>query len=485
MLAIGFAASLAGASPQTQSPPPPVCERVLERAEGQAPATIDAMKLIAAWLEAMRTQDDAGFVRLVKERGPALWGVPEDWLRLKDMLQGDTMCGVKSADAKNVELWMYEPNFDSFSIAYLKLPEAAGDKVTFAGIFLTGDVPPGFVRPAKLPPAELVKALQARLAEQAASDRFSGAVLIAKQGKILFEQARGFADREARRPNDLNTQFRFGSMGKMFTVIAIMQLVQDGKIDLAAPIGRYLPDYPNRDVATKVTVANLLTHTGGVGDIFGPEFAAHKATLRDLKDYVDLYGKRPLEFSPGSRFAYSNYGFVLLGRIVEVVSHGSYDAYIQRAIFDPTAMHSTGNLPEATILPHRAVAYMGSGANLKRADDTLPLRGTSAGGGYSTVGDLNKFADAVASHRLLRAETLRQLLSGGVKGTDGHFYPYDFGGTVEGAGPFFGHGGGAPGMSGMLHHFLDSGYTVIVLANRDPGTAEGIGSFVEHRLPGK
>jgi CubicO group peptidase (beta-lactamase class C family) len=274
-------------------------------------------------------------------------------------------------------------------------------------------------------------------------------------------------------------------MGKMFTAVAIMQLVQDGKIDLEAPIGRYLTDYPNPDVAAKVTVAHLLSHTGGRGDIFGPEFSANKGTLRSLEDYVGLFGKRPLAFAPGSQFAYSNYGFILLGRIVETVSGLSYDDYIQRNIFAPAGMTSTGNLPESTVLPRRAISYMGPADKLKPADETLPLSGTSAGGGYSTVGDFNGFVRALTSHRLLNSDTFRKLIDGGVKTTDGQFVRFDFGGSMPGAGRYIGHGGGAPGMSGSLFHFLDSGFTLIVLANRDPGVAESITFFSLHRLPAK
>jgi hypothetical protein len=126
---------------------------------------------------------------------------------------------------------------------------------------------------------------------------------------------------------------------------------------------------------------------------------------------------------------------------------------------------------------------MGSGARLKRADDTLPLNGTAAGGGYSTVGDFNRFVRGLTSHRLLRRETLQKLFDGGVKMADGQFAAFDFGGTERGAGRFIGHGGGAPGMSGSLQHFLDSGVTVIVLANRDPGTSESIAIFAARRLP--
>src|SRR5260370_22449751 len=106
-------------------------------------------------------------------------------------------------------------------------------------------------------------------------------------------------------------------MNKMFTVVATLQLVQDGKVHLEDPLGKYLPDYPNKDVASRVTIQHLLTHTGGTGDFFGPEFDAHRLELKPLGDYVKLYGNRPLESEPGSQFEYSNYAFVLLRPVVQ------------------------------------------------------------------------------------------------------------------------------------------------------------------------
>jgi D-alanyl-D-alanine carboxypeptidase len=121
-------------------------------------------------------------------------------------------------------------------------------------------------------------------------------VLIAHKGKPVFAQAYGLADREHKIPNTLETRFRIGSMNKMFTAVAILQLAQQGKLGLDDPLGKYLTDYPNRDVATKVTIHHLLTHTGGTGDIFGPEFDTHRLELRTLQDYVKLYGNRGLNF---------------------------------------------------------------------------------------------------------------------------------------------------------------------------------------------
>ncbi|MDB4884275.1 MAG: Secreted peptidase, partial [Gemmatimonadetes bacterium] len=142
-------------------------------------------------------------------------------------------------------------------------------------------------------------ALRAKLDRDAAAGQFSGAVLVARDARVVFEQAYGLADREKNAANTLDTRFRVGSMNKMFTAVAVLQLAQAGKLRLDAPVGTYLTDYPNKDVASKVTIHHLLTHTGGTGDFFGPEFDAHRLTLRTIHDYVDLFGKRGLEFEPG------------------------------------------------------------------------------------------------------------------------------------------------------------------------------------------
>jgi CubicO group peptidase (beta-lactamase class C family) len=481
-----FTSALIGASIATaaaSSPATPVCGEAAPADASQLPSTAAVVRLAKDWVDKINSTDDAAYVRFVEERGPVLLGGPERWLELRDFLRGMELCRVKSVTADSVEMWVFDPNLDSHGVWRFKPGATEADKTQFIGGSYTDELPPGAVRPAKLALPALIEAIEARAASRAEKDQFSGTILLAQNGRVRFQKAYGLADRERSKPNRLDTQFRFGSMGKMFTAVAILQLAEKGRIDLEAPVGRYLPGYPNQDIAGKVTVANLLSHTGGTGNIFGPDFDRSKASLRSTKDYVDLYGDRAPEFAPGSRQSYSNYGFILLGRIVEQVSGLSYDDYIHQNIFKPAGMASTGNRPESEVLPRRAVSYMGSGARLKSAQDTLPLNGTAAGGGYSTVGDFNRFVRGLTSHRLLRRETLRKLIEGGVKMADGQFAGFDFGETMPDAGRFVGHGGGAPGMSGMLQHFLDSGVTVIVLANRDPPAAECITMFAAHRLP--
>jgi len=272
----------------------------------------------------------------------------------------------------------------------------------------------------------------------------------------------------------------------MFTAVAILQLIEAGKVDLQAPLGRYLRDYPNKDVARKVTIHQLLTHTGGTGDIFGPEFDAHRNELRTLADYVELYGKRGLEFQPGSRWAYSNYGFILLGRVIEIVTGQRYYDYVKTNIFGPAGMKRSGSLPERQAVPDRSVGYTKAPGTTEWTPntDTLPYRGTSAGGGYSTVEDLARFADALRKHDLLSAESTELLLAGKVKSGPGIQYAYGFEDARDAdANGSVGHGGGAPGINGDLRIFPKSGYVVAVLANIDPPSAQRISDFLGARLP--
>jgi len=262
----------------------------------------------------------------------------------------------------------------------------------------------------RMPQAEALAALSEHAAERARADAFAGAVLVAQHGKVLLEDAWGRADRKAGTANTPATRFRIGSMNKMFTAVATLQLVEAHKLALDDPIGKYLPDYPNREVAAKVTVRHLLTHTGGTGDIFGPEFDQHRLQLREHRDYLKLYGRRGLSFEPGTRFEYSNYGFVLLGALIEQVTGRSYDDYVGDHVFRRAGMRSTGALPESVVVPDRAVGYLRSspGSDWVPNTDTLPWRGTAAGGGYSTVGDLLRFAQALESGTLISKATLAE-----------------------------------------------------------------------------
>jgi CubicO group peptidase (beta-lactamase class C family) len=331
--------------------------------------------------------------------------------------------------------------------------------------------------------SELIGALRKKLDEEVAANRFSGAVLLARNGKSVFAQACGLANREKKAPNTLKTRFRLGSMNKMFTAVATLQLVQAGKLDLKAPLGKYLTDYANKDVASKVTIEQLLTHTGGTGDIFGPQFDEHRLELKTLQDYVKLYGTRGLGFEPGSRWEYSNYGFLLLGVLIEKVSGQSYYDYVRDHIFKPAGMTDTASEPEDQVVQDRSTGYTKfESGDWKPNTDTLPYRGTSAGGGYSTVEDLVRFATALETHKLLNAQYTETLTTGKVDAGHGK-YAFGFQEDTFNDTRCFGHGGGAPGMNGSLQICPGPGYVVAVLSNLDPPAAGRISDFITNRLP--
>lgn len=356
---------------------------------------------------------------------------------------------------------------------------------------------PGSASPTpKLNDVQLVTAARSRIAAEATADRFSGAVLIAKDGKPMLAEAYGLADRAAGIRNTVETQFRIGSAGKLFTTIAILQLAQAGKLDLKATVGRYLTDYANRDIAAKATVGNLLSHTGGTGDFFGPEFIAHRDQLRNPKDYIELFGSRPPMFEPGAKRDYSNYGFMILGRIVEVVSGLPYDRYVQSNIFAPAGMTASGFQPEGVRLKSRAIAYTDIHGQLKpvtaeslaeyraiHGDGYMEFRGGPAGGSYSTVGDLLRFETALAAGKLLNAEYLHELTAGRVTMLDGSLAGYDYGGRLPDGRRFIGHAGSAPGQCANFRSYLNNGYTIVILANRDPPGCFQLFDFIGDRTP--
>jgi CubicO group peptidase (beta-lactamase class C family) len=343
--------------------------------------------------------------------------------------------------------------------------------------------PPEFA-PARLTDAELAAALRIELEKQTAEDKFSGAVIVAKNGTPFFAEAYGLADRDKKIKNTLDTRFRIGSMNKMFTAVATIQLVQAKKLAVTDPLAKVVPAYPNQTLAKKVTIHHLLTHTGGTGDIFGPEFDKHRLELRTLDDYVRLYGTRDLAFEPGAKMEYSNYGFLLLGVVIEAVTKGTYFDYVAEHVFEPAGMTSTSSpMEDKATEPNRSIGYMKDPKGSWTPNtDTLPIRATSAGGGDSTVKDLLAFANALKSNKLLSAENTKLLTTGKVEMGPNMKYAYGFMDSIQDGRRCVGHGGGAPGQNGQLT-ICDDGYTIVVLSNFDPPAAQLVEKFVLARLP--
>jgi CubicO group peptidase (beta-lactamase class C family) len=349
------------------------------------------------------------------------------------------------------------------------------------------------------PPSDeaIARALEQCLGKLAAADVFSGAVLVARDGVPFFTAAYGRANQAADEPNRLSTRFNIASMGKMFTAIAIAQLVQQGRMAFTDTLAQVVPDYPNQAVAEQITIHQLLTHTSGLGEFFGPRYMQVKDQLRDLWDYVPLFADQPLAFPPGSSWSYSNAGYIVLGIVVERVSGEDYFDYIRGHLYEPAGMTRSDSFEREANVPDLALGYAivpdpSAGlrpemASQPRVENTawLGIKGSSAGGGYSTVEDLLAFDSALRNHRLLSPETTDLVLTNKVE-TDrptAEGYAYGFvAGTLNGA-CIFGHGGSGPGVSTNLDMFLGHGVTAAVLSNYDgiSPTASAAGPVV-HKI---
>ncbi len=443
-------------------------------------ASSPAERQFRAWLASFNAGSRAAYGAFLGEQFPSRAPRLDGDIDFLQRTGGFDLRRVEQATPTSVTCLLEERAWGRIARAVAEVEAAAPHRLVRLDVNLAP-------RPADLPvrrlgETELAAAVRAKVDAQASEGRLQGAALVARRGTVIYSGAVGLADREAGTANTVDTKFRMGSMNKMFTATAILQLVQAGRIRLDAPLGTYLTAYPNRDVATKVTIHHLLTHTGGTGDIFGPEYAANRLSLKTLDDYVGLYGTRGLAFEPGSRWEYSNYGFLLLGVIVERVSGESYYDYVRDHIFKPAGMSGSGSDPEDLAVPDRARGYVREGGSWVRNTGTLPYRGTSAGGGYTTVGDLLRFAAALTGNRLLDAAHTALLTSGTVATPRGDKYAYGFIENVEGGVRSYGHGGGAPGMNGDLRIYPDSGYVVAALANAGSGASELV-AWVSERLP--
>lgn len=287
------------------------------------------------------------------------------------------------------------------------------------------------------------------------ADAFSGVVMIAKDGKPVFSKAYGFANTETKTPNNAATKFNLGSINKDFTVVAIGQLMKQGKLAWNDKLIKFLPDYPNKEAAAKITIGQLVTMQSGIGDFVNDEFwSMDRSKLRDLKDFYGLFATKPLLFEPGTSRRYSNGGYIVLGLIIEKISGMSYYDYVRENIFKPAGMNDSGSfymdkLPANTAFGYTAHHQTKPGRG--RNNTILSARGSSAGGGYSTASDLLKFIAALRSGKLSMPD-------------DSGVLHDKFGGL--------GSAGGSEGVNALLEDDERTGYTVIVLSNIDPPSAE-------------
>ena len=325
--------------------------------------------------------------------------------------------------------------------------------------------------------ADLVRELESHLEKVVAEDGFSGAVLIGKGSVPILKRVYGLQNKSSNVPNHIETKFNIGSLNKMFTAVAVAQLAEQGKLSFNDTIGKLLPDYPNKAVAEKVTVHQLLTHTSGMGDYLNATYTANLKKMKTLVDLLPLFVHDPVKFEPGAKWQYSNAGYAVLGLMIERVSGQSYFDYVKEHIFKPARMLNTDSYEIDQRVAGLAIGYTRMNDS-GRADPSLPRRenttmrpakGSSAGGGYSTVEDLFNFSVALLGHKLLSQKHTENLTTGKVEvGGPVGKYAYGFSDKVFNGRHIIGHNGGGPGIGANLDMFPELGYVTVVLTNYDP-----------------
>lgn len=301
------------------------------------------------------------------------------------------------------------------------------------------------------------------------ADGPGGAVILVREGQVIFRAARGMADVELGVALEPEHVFRLGSITKQFTAAAIMQLADEGKLAVEDPITKYLPDYPTQ--GHTITVEHLLTHTSGIANYtdipgywLGPRIRADLTTDELIAVFRDL----PMEFAPGTRFAYSNSGYVLLGAIVEKVSGQAFAEYVRERLFAPLGMahsHSGG----MQLIPGRVEGYESDGGELANAPFLSMTQPHAAGALLSSVDDLARWSAGLFGGKVVSEESLARMTTAYTL-ADGEDTGYGYGlaiGSFRGE-PSIAHGGGIHGFSTHAMWLPESQVFVAVLSNH-PG----------------
>jgi CubicO group peptidase (beta-lactamase class C family) len=298
------------------------------------------------------------------------------------------------------------------------------------------------------------------------NQQFMGSVLVARDGTTVFNKGYGFANLEWKIPNSPTTKFRLGSITKQFTAACILLLEERGKLKVEDPVKKYMPDAPA--AWDKVTIFNLLTHTSGIPSFTEfPDYGPTEALATTPEKLVDRFRDKPLEFQPGEKWKYSNSGYVLLGYLLEKISHQSYSQFLQENIITPLGMKDSGYDSNSTIIPNRASGYSPSKEGVENAgyvNMTIPF---SAGALYSTTEDLLRWEEGLMGGQVLTPASLKKMTT-----PFKNDYAFGLGVSTVNGHKVIAHGGGIEGFNTELAYYPDDKLTVVVLANLN-GSAPG------------
>lgn len=308
------------------------------------------------------------------------------------------------------------------------------------------------------PDPQLVVRIESYLRPFVETNNFSGAVLVARGGKVVFRRAYGMANYELAVPNAPETKFHIASVSKPFTAAAILQLQEQGKLNISDTVARFV-DFPSGD---RITIEHLLTHTSGIPNVNDlPDYDNFARSPHKLEELVAKFAGLPLEFQPGTNYRYSNSNYNVLALILEKASGENYGEYVRRHIMEPAGMRDTGHDGDALrLIPQAAAGYQPSGIDSYEKAPYLDWANKTGNGSlYSTLDDLLRFDRALNSETLLKKTTRERYFVEGKGNRFGWFQ------RKRGAHRVMSSNGRSPGFTAQLDRFPEEDVTVIVLSN--------------------
>ena len=315
--------------------------------------------------------------------------------------------------------------------------------------------------------ARLTAEFDKLLSRQFKSNETGATALVARKGQILYQKAFGMANLELNVPMQTDNVFRIGSITKQFTAVAILQLMEQGKLSLQDDITKYLPDYPTH--GHTITIEHLLTHTSGIQSYTDmKDFGEQMILDQKPTEVIDYFKNQPMEFAPGTKWNYNNSGYFLLGYIIEKVSGKTYPEYVETQFFKPLGMNYSLYGSDEKIIKNRAGAYNKVDSTFVNADNISMTQPYAAGSILSTVGDLYRWHLALHSYKVVKKENLNKALTRYIL-TDGKTVPYGYGfgfENVQGS-PTIEHGGGINGFRTAAIYLPEEDVFVAVFSNCD------------------
>jgi CubicO group peptidase (beta-lactamase class C family) len=310
---------------------------------------------------------------------------------------------------------------------------------------------------------------------------FNGTILVAHNDSIISKKSNGYANLEFKIPNTTQTLFNIASITKLMTAIGILQLQDSGLIDINKPVGYYLDDYPNQHDRDSEAIHQLLSHTSGVPPIYSDKLLnSPKNTFKKIQDFLPLIVNDSLAFKPGTEYAYSGGGYLLLGLIIEKVTHKSYYDYMREDVFSTIEMNHTVEIDLENLNPTIASGYtsfLSDDGSIKKNEYYL-TKTSPAGFYYSTIDDLFIFSKAMRNGTLIHTETWEQLIT---PQTWGYSTQLGLGIDIDHRynQKIVGHSGGWYGVRAELLDFLGTNHTIIVLSNIDDNGDTGASKVID------